>query len=147
MSGTVNSVFSRRIESKSLHLVSVHSFPSAIKSILLDLRDKDYPSSMFWGLDEDQLKKIDTAFSSHLVMSLRPVRSSRIEDVFTWHRPIASSRIYESLQPYSHSRLGSGGRSISLFSSWHFLADIKSEIHLKALLKEHIDDFIAKQAA
>jgi len=154
MSGTVDGVFSGMIRAKSFQFVSVHAFPSATKSILAKLNGAYDRLGRFLDVGRDHLKKLnvhrdllkkqDSICAHHLVISIRPIPTSRIEDVFTWLRPNPSARVYTGSYTYSPFSYDKRRQTIPFLSNWHFLGGIESEISLRGLLKEHIDNYIGK---
>ena len=144
--GIVNDIYSSKYLSEQYHYVSIHSFPSATKSVLLDLRERYSDRKIIWGIDREKMSNIDSVYINRIVISIRVVPKSRIEDVYPNKRKLSGGYIFESIGSYPIVR-DPTKRSIPLHSSWHFLSGIKSELHLDELLVKHIDEYMRNQTA
>ncbi len=144
MSGSVNNVHSGQNDTDIFRYVSIHAFPSATKSVLLNLKDIYSLWRLRSIINNEYLEKAEVIIMAHIILSLRQIPSTRIEDVFSFHKPVKSSQIYESISSYSPLRYAPKSQSIPLHSHWHFLSGITSEIQLREMLKEHIDNYIGE---
>jgi hypothetical protein len=140
--GRVNDVNSTKTKKKALSIVIVNAFTSSTKSTLKKLQER-YET---WRFPEifgyEVIGNASSIHVNHIVLSVRSIPRSRIEDVFSHHRLTSTPFVYSYDQQYRSWGSNQKNKHIPLTSTWHFLGGIDSEYKLKNVLHEKVDTYV-----
>jgi hypothetical protein len=137
--GFVNYIAAMKSDKKSAQCVSIQSFESVLKKDLTQLYNL-YFATGAWSLpiDHETLSKVNKFSHDAIILSLKPVPASRIENVFRHVEVVDKASLYSLNRIEDYSRPNSSGNKIKHFvnstTRFHFLTGINSELHLKQQL-------------
>lgn len=140
--GYVDHVFGSTKTKNNIIEASLQVYNSINKKDLWDLQGAYYGGVFHNDLARKYSKS--PLLLHNIILSLRPLTSNQIESVFSSFAPLIKSKRY--LREFTESRyVISDEPARTIVNTFHFLSGIESELHLKEMLKDLVDNYILEQ--
>jgi len=101
-------------------------------------------TGFIYKINPDSENSYEEFYTDHLIISIRPIPKSRIEDVFSSYSPIESGRIYERKKLEKYSKSKSITQSHSQVERWHFISGIESEKLFREKINKVFNEELSK---